>query len=295
MATHNPTRTLSIEKAWNREINKRWARFRKATISQLKSINEVSVVANSEIPFSFDPSLINQYMIFYQEQIDSILMGNDSPPNWQAQYQLDAYIRGLKRTTQQLEAQGVQQTLNLDVSGIEIPQSIIVSNLPPAHNAGLEFLYTRSYESLKGWTDSMARETRSILVDSFNQGLGINKTVSKMVERQNVSRSRARVIARTETIQAYQRASTTEVQRAESLTGEEIGMRWVTALDSRVRHLHASWHGTITTPEENFNRINQSPWNCRCAQVPVVHGTNTKIKREKFAEERKRLLMLERR
>lgn len=293
MPTNNPTRTRSIENSWNRDITKRWSEFRRVTIGRLKRLNQVAVLANAETPFSFDPNLINQYMLFYQDQINQILLGTEIPPNWQAQYQLESYIRGLKRTTQQLESQGVEATLNF--GSPDMPTSIIASNLPPTHNAGLEFLYTRSYESLKGWTDSMARETRAILVDSFDQGLGINETTKKIIDRQKVSRSRARVIARTETIQAYQRASTTEVQRIESITGEDVGMRWISAMDSRVRHLHANWHGTIVSPKENFGRINQSPWNCRCAQVPVIAGTNTKLKREKFAEERKRLLLLERR
>ena len=70
-------------------------------------------------------------------------------------------------------------------------------------------------------------------------------------------------------------------------------MRWLTRKDSVVRHQHALWHGTLATPEDNFKRISVSPYNCRCAQSPVIPIANTKKKQDKFDEERKVLLALE--
>ena len=141
----------------------------------------------------------------------------------------------------------------------------------------------------------MATETRQILFDGIAQGKGIDDVVRDMVARIDVSRSRARVIARTETIQAFQLSSTNETARAAEEIGEEILLRWLTARDGRVRHLHAGWHGTLVTPKDNLARINVSPWNCRCAQAPVIPEANTRAKQKKFDKERKQLLSIERR
>jgi SPP1 gp7 family putative phage head morphogenesis protein len=141
----------------------------------------------------------------------------------------------------------------------------------------------------------MARETRQILFEGVQQGKGIDDVVRDMRARIDVSKSRARVIARTETIQAYQRSGTNEAERASVELGEEVLMRWLTVRDIRVRHLHATWHGTLATPKENRARINVSPWNCRCAQAPVIPEANTEKKRKKFKKEREALLLIERR
>ena len=301
MIEDNPTRTKTIQNNWYREINKRWSQFRKVTIDELKKYNTI----NNAVGYTFEMSASQQriYMEFLQLQIDELLMGGvDSPPNWQEYYQVQAYQRGIEKTRSTLRSAGanLQSTAEEIAKASTLTTFTAVSTLGsassiPIHSEALSFLYTRSFEKLKGWTDAIASETRQILHDGVSQGQGVEEIARNMVARQDVSRTRARVIARTETIQAYQVSSANEAERSSEELGEEVMIRWISGLGPNVRHLHASWHGTVTSVQEYRRRIQVSPWNCVCAGIPVLAEFNTEAKNEKFARERKVMLDREKR
>lgn len=269
----NPTKTRTIETAWLREINKRWRELAKRIRDRLNQ-----PITNAEFAMSAEQQ--RSFMVWLEAQINELLL--DDGDNWQAKYQLSSYERALDRNRALLRAQGadlqptpreIQQAAGLTAAQFTATPSLVagaVTQMPPIHQDALEFLFTRSYESLNGWTDAFAKETRQILRQGVEEGQNTRKVSREIMKRLDVSRSRARVIAQTETIQAYQQSSTNEAKRAEEELGETILMRWKSAEDSKVRPLHASWNGTAVTPAQNARRINQSPWNCRCAQAPVI-------------------------
>ena len=300
----NPTKTRTIETNWTREINRRWDEFKRSTTDELRRLNTLSApqIVNQGALFTISASQQRVYMTFLEAEINRLLLGTPQPPNWQATYQAQAYQRGLDSSRQALISQGagivpteLERLAAADLTPFTAVSSLGTTSAAPIHRDALEFLFTRSYEKLNGWTDAMANETRQILFDGVAQGKGIDDIVREMVARQDVSRTRARVIARTETIQAFQISTTNEAARAAEEIGEEVLLRWLTVRDGRVRHIHANWHGTLSTPEQNSKRINISPWNCRCGQAPVIPEANTDAKRKKFAKERKQLLAIGRR
>lgn len=301
----NPTRTLTIERAWLRDINRRWAKFTKSVVTQLRQSNKAAQIVNVEEPFAMDPSQIRTYMQFLEGQINDILLDAQlgGEVNWQARYQLQSYERSINVSRAALRAQGAsiaatqaERIAALGITTFDIAPSLATASIqgfPPIHADALEFIFTRSFDSLKGWTDKMAVETRQILFDGANEGKGISTIVREMRKRIDVSKSRAQLIARTETIQAFQIAGTKEAERAAEELDEEVLLRWLTSRDGRVRHLHARWHGQLFTPQQNAKNINISPWNCRCSQAPVIAEANTEANDEKFAKQRTALLKLE--
>jgi SPP1 gp7 family putative phage head morphogenesis protein len=297
----NPTKTRSIEKAWLREINKRWRMFGKDITKKFNEINNHAIKVNKAV--AMNPAQVRIYMDYVNQRILDLLLGTEQAPNWQARYQLESYLRALQRTEGALRAQGLSMT----PSGAERAAATLLqprqftatatlatstAQLGPIHTEAIEFLYVRSYESLNGWTDALSREIRQISMEAIQIGAGARETTRKILERTDVSRSRAQLIARTETIQAHQHGTQNETKRAEEFLNEDIGMRWLTVKDSRVRDLHANWHGTIATTEQNAKRIVASPYNCRCAQVPVIPEANTPKRQEKFDKEREQLLQM---
>lgn len=301
----NPQKTLTIEKAWRQEINRRWSAFKKSTISKLEEMNQTAIQSNIQnrdaIPFAMNPSQQRSYMVFLQAEIDRLLLVTAQAPNWQAQYQLASYERGLEMTRGAIIAQGAalvptaaEISAASTLQAFSAAPSIGGTSGAPIHQDALEFLYNRSYETLNGWTDAMAKETRQILFNGAQQGKGIREIQREMVKRQNVSRSRARVIAQTEVSQAFQQSATNETERAAEELEIDIQMRWLTVMDNKVRDMHADWHGTLASPKGNRERIGKSPYNCRCAQAPVIPIANTKAQRDKFAKERVEMLKIER-
>lgn len=290
----NPTKTRGIEKAWNREINKRFAIFTKSVIGELRKLNQLTVNE-----FNVDPDQLRAYMAFFQRQLDTFIVGD-----WQEQYQRRSYELAIDRFIQELSRQELlkkEDRLGLIGNNMIHNQSIFFGFIAgvfgkvrdflfnPKHIEALDFLFTRSFESLSGFSQEMARNVRIILVNGAEQGLGINEISRQINKRIGVGKTRARLIAQTETIQAFQRGTINQARITSETLGEEVGLRWLTRRDLKVRHLHARWHGRVFTRENAFKNINISPWNCRCGLSPVIKEADTEDKRIKFDKERKQL------
>lgn len=283
----NPTKTRGIEKAWNREINKRFSEFQKSVIGNLRALNQLTVNE-----FNVNPDQLRAYMLFFQRELDRFIVGD-----WQEVYQkrsyelsIDRAINDLKRQSGSLSAQATAAlTLVESAALIEAFAQTAATIFNPLHQEALSFLFTRSFESLSGFSQEMARNVRIILFNGAQQGLGINELTRQITERIGVGKSRARLIAQTETIQAFQRGTINQTILASEFLGEEVKLRWLTRRDNKVRNIHARWHGKVFTRENAFKNINISPWNCRCGLSPVIKEADTKEKNIKFSKERKQL------
>lgn len=290
----NPTKTRGIEKAWNREINKRFSEFRRLVIGELRALNQLTVNQ-----FNANPDQLRAYMLFFQQELNRLIVGD-----WQEKYQSRSYELAIDRFIQELKRQeplkrdnnsglignamthNQQSFLGLIIGAFGNIRDFLFN---PVHQEALDFLFTRSFESLSGFSQEMARNVRIILVNGAEQGLGINEIAKQINERINVGKSRAKLIAQTETIQAFQRGSINQARITSETLGEEVGLRWLTVRDNKVRRLHAGWHGEVFSRKEAFRNINISPWNCRCGLAPVIEEADTEAKRVKFSKERKQL------
>jgi len=164
----------------------------------------------------------------------------------------------------------------------------------------LKFLFTRSYETLKGWTNTLAKKGRQILFDAGQQGQGIRKVTRNLRKEIGISKGRAERIARTEINQAYAQSALNEMERASEELKEEVKVRWLTAIvptrkGNPVRHSHAIEHGVIMSIEEARHIKSTDGTNCRCALAPVLAGFNTEAKQRKFDDERAIALSFEKR
>lgn len=283
----NPTKTRGIEKAWNREISKRFSEFNRSVIRELRALNQLTVNE-----FNVNPDQLRAYMMFFQQELDRLIVGD-----WQEKYQQRSYRLAIDRSVRELQRQGVsiaaQTGIGLTASELSVLTQaftqVSTSIFNPVHQEALSFLFTRSFEALSGLSQEMARNVRIILFNGAQQGIGINELARQINERIGVGKSRAKLIAQTETIQAFQRGTINQANLASDFLDEDVKLRWLTVRDSKVRHLHAGWHGKVFTRENAFKNINISPWNCRCGLAPVIEEADTEVKRVKFSKERKQL------
>lgn len=292
----NPTGTTKLEKAYLREVRKRYSSLISAIKEKLRE-NTSPIATNTTIGMNAEQQRI--FMAWLLGAIEEVT--GEFENNWQQEYQLQAYIRALESTRASLVSQGADIVLTdqelIQAQGLSFTATATLGSqivAPVIHQDALEFLFTRSYESLKGWNDTLAKEVRQITFDAVKNGTGITEITDRIVERAKVARSRAETIARTETISAYQQSTANETERASEELGKEVKLRWITALDGRVRHLHATFHGTIDTVQNTNKKRSISPFNCRCAQVPVIEGVNdTPAKNEKFNKQREQMIKAE--
>lgn len=292
---NNPTRTLSIEKRWMREINKRYSSLQKDINEKLREVSG-PIQTNATIGLNTEQQKL--FMAWLLERI-KLVTGDEPPLNWQNQYQIESYIRAVESTRASL----ISQEAELSLTDAEIVQSqgfefTAVPTLgsavvaPVIHQDALEFIFTRAYESLKGWNDAFAKEVRQITFDAVKSGQGIAETTKQIQERVGVTKSRAQNIAATEIGQAYKEAAINETDRASEEIGEKLDVRWISALKPNTRHRHAGWHGEIISTEEARKRkqgvyLKSDIYRCQCSITPVVPGYgDTPKKNEKFKIQR---------
>ncbi len=293
MISDNPTKTRGIEKAWRREIATRWGEFQRVVLRELRRVNQLTVNA-----FEADPPQLRAYIAFFQQQIDLLLLGD-----WQEKYQLRAYELAIARAMSELRLSGASlritdadRALAASIQSFTATSTLGITALDvsrfPIHQETLEFLFTRSFESLEGFTNTMSRQVRQLLFDGVEQGKGIREITREIKERIAVSQSRARLIAQTETIQAFQRGTINQAQIASEALGEPVLLRWITRRDSRVRPLHVDFHGKIMTQKQSRRNIAISPYNCRCALLTTIKESDTPKKTAKFKQQRAELQAL---
>lgn len=111
-----------------------------------------------------------------------------------------------------------------------------------------------------------AQQVRDIFMDPDNFGLRVEELTQKLVERGNVSESRAELIARDQTLKLLG-AINEERQTSAGVDQYE----WSTSNDDRVREEHEALQGDIIDwssppavghPGEDFQ--------CRCVAIPII-------------------------
>lgn len=97
--------------------------------------------------------------------------------------------------------------------------------------------------------DVIKNQIKSLIFNSINEGLSIidlKKLLTKQIK--SISKKRALVIARTETIKASNMGSLVGAEES----GVDFNKEWITHFDSRTRGSHASANGQVVHKSEPF-------------------------------------------
>ena len=270
--TKNPNHNYSIERRWYGDINRRWREATRALVA----INVPRLILN----FSYTEE---QQIEFYLQQIRTIIEDLVLPPEWQNQYQREAYERALKTSDA-----GILGTFPTEEAAALLFALTTEIDFSQLHRQEVAFLSKRANDALINQMNSFLAALPTLIRDNIT--LSVVEIKRLIRNKFNSYKSSARRIATTETAQAAQRAALLRSQEIQDATGLKTDVRWVTANDSKVRHLHAGWHGRIFDREQALRNMQISPWNCRCALRPVVETRIPARQNAKFNKERKILL-----
>lgn len=171
-----------------------------------------------------------------------------------------AYERGLEDGKTRLRQAG------LDVE--DIPD-IGPSFRLPIHEDTLQTLFARNYAELQGITSEVNRQITRVLADGIGEGIGPDEMAQRITDRvDSIGKTRATVMARTETINTYTQASLNRYERAGV---DQLGaqVEFTTAGDNDVCSQCRSLAGETYSVDEARSIIPVHP-QCRCAWLPVV-------------------------
>ena len=132
----------------------------------------------------------------------------------------------------------------------------------PSDVKAVEMMIDHNLIEIKGMEEFMKKEVMRVLSTGMLEGQGNDKIARAMVERIDVSKTRAVMIARTETIRNYNQAS---VERYKSAGLSQ--WRWITAMDER------ACEECMANDNEIFDMGDEQPpkhCNCRCAVSPFI-------------------------
>lgn len=242
---------------------------------------------------------------FYAPKVNSVL---------NAQYKtfIDHYKRDGIEAVNQISDEGMFKLLNAiyfdaaKVYGAKVKASFTA--LPKIQKKDRQMVFSERMNDLikqyfgvdilntsRKITDKTKSLIRQIFIDAYPKGLGINDII-KQLQNTELSRARARLIARTESVTAANAGAYIVAKE----TGLKVNKIWIATKDNRTRHDHAEVDGQ-TIPRDEYFIVGQSTMlipgartqkdgsavppeevcNCRCATGYIsVRGADGRLIRE---------------
>jgi len=288
----DPTRTTTLRRQYSAEMRRRFFKVRSAVIQAVWKLDVFGLTEKEPLTFQQQRLTANQlpetqawrfrtnkeklelFQQWLQEQIDENLLSVDVKGNpWTAKYVDSAYRKGVVRSYAEVHPEAMAESVDFYRGRRE--QFLESSFTQGERLSKLQFLYTRSFEELKGITSAMSQQIGRILANGLSEGRGarvIARELSKNIT--GITRQRALALARTEIIYAHAEG---QLDAFEELGVEEIRVlaEWSTAGDDIVCPLCDSLEGAIMTIQEARGLIPRHP-SCRCSWIPAGVGERSR-------------------
>jgi uncharacterized protein with gpF-like domain len=148
-------------------------------------------------------------------------------------------------------------------------ESIVYST--PYQNR-LAMAQIKSYEHWTGLAAQQKTELAQIIGRAVVDGKNPKAVRTEIMERLEVTRSKAAQYAQTDITDALRQARWAEAEYAGESMGLKIGLLWTSALKPTTRSWHASRNGKVFTAEEvkAFYGQRGNRYNCYCGQTEAL-------------------------
>ena len=177
--------------------------------------------------------------------------------HWQESFIRAAYMRGIAAAEAELSALGL---LSAPLASIEVAFRTGV------HAETLALMNARVFEGLRGITQDMASKLSEIFSRSLIEGVGPRSIAKRITDEiASISRKRAMVMARTETIRVFNEAALNTMEQ-NGIVGVTAEVELLTAMDSRVCQICRSLSGKVYTIQQARGVIPVHP-RCRCCWI----------------------------
>lgn len=278
LARSDPTRTVTLQRRFEGEVGRRFrdlkGAIREALVERdvlgLQAPRPVAMRDKNLVPpaRAFDFPRSSDKIAAFMEWLDEaqaaevldvrqgVPVGRAAEQAWTKTYISAAYAKGVQHAARKMRGEGA------DVSDRWVDAAL--SRGTHADRAGIA--YTRAFQELRGITEAMDQQISRELAQGLAEGLNprdIARRINDRVDRVGITR--ARMLARTEVINAHAEASLNAYEEA-GAEGVDVEAEWITATDPcpECEALAADAPYTIS---EARGLIPRHP-NCRCAWAP---------------------------
>lgn len=304
MRSYDPTRTTALRDAFVREINRRFASFRKAlehalVEDDLWGLGKNKVPRSLAAPGAFAFATSAKKAASFRAYVDElarkyVLTGGKagvalkSGParaisanlQWTDLYVDAAYRQGIRRALVESAKIGKKHPILKNIVPLGLPptspRAIDFAFMAPMHVDRAGLIYSRTYEDLQGIAKDMSTRMGRSFSESMMEGRDPFQTARIMLSRvpeltgTSVFQSalqRARTIARTEMIRAHHVANVTTYAEA-GVEGVAVVAEWLATKDDKVCDTCEEMNGKRFSLDEILPLIPAHP-NCRCCAIPV--------------------------
>lgn len=289
MSAKDPTGTIKIRNQYMKQLEKRFGVLKKLIKESFMTNNALHLVAPmpaNNFIYKYDAEKVEAFIRWLNKSVEELLFEVlDSPllpiqgiqsvqglmaeanKFWGNQYILSSYKKGVIEAKAETDKQlGKRANLPFSAGGNQLLNPIKVEKVLN--------LFVRDFSQLKGITSAMSSQMSRVLSESMAEGVGFEEAARRLNDRvDKIGITRARLLARTEIVNAFQKSKIDEGEEVELQLNEKIYYKWNTAQDERVRSSHRVRHGKIYTKEVAMAMTGEP--NCRCTitlHIPSVMG-----------------------
>ena len=241
----DPTKTTTIQNAFVREINRRFAALLKRLRIGIIDNDAFGLSLNRHLPdlsrelspgafaFETDVSKLEEFDKWLVNQIENgVFEVESNGDDFSDDFISQAFRKGQQRAqTEIVKAGGVLTPIDLSLGGVVPSERVAV-------------LFARTFNELNGLADDMKNRMRRVLADGIAAGQGPRQVAREMTKVVDITRKRALVIARTEIVRAHHAGNIAEMKRL-GVEGIKVLAEWSTALDDRVCASCAGLEGRV--------------------------------------------------
>ena len=271
----DPSKTTILRQAFIRAMNKRLLKLKQDVLKWILEEDELGLlpveirqVGNRRTyAFATTTEKVSVFRRWFTNKVKQGVLETDGVPAWTDEYVHSAYRKGLVHSYLESRRRFLAA---IDPRFIDLARDEFLKEAfaAPETVKKIQSIYTRTFETLKEYTHDMAVKTSSTLAEGLANGLHPSQIARELTSKMdNLSRSRALTIARTEIIHSHAEG---QLDGYEKLGVKEVGadVEWSTSGDSRVCEECATMEGVVMKIEEARGKIPLHP-NCRCAWIPI--------------------------
>jgi len=280
MANYDPSRTAGLRRRFVGQMNKRFQKVNREIREFLVKDDAFGLTApdspliiQQQVPyrqyqFLTNPQKTAAFRKWLQDRINAGILSVDVKGKpWTAEYIDSAYRKGMTRAF--IDTLPPAKAGSYDFFMGSKKEFLRQAFMQPEMLSKIELLSTRAFENLKDITTSMSAQLNRILSDGLSHGHSPEK-ISRAMAKQigKLSRTRARVLARTEIINAHAEGQLDGFEKL-GIKKTQLRAEWSTAGDDIVCPQCGAMEGETFSIDKARGLIPLHP-NCRCAWIPYT-------------------------
>lgn len=305
----DPTRTLTLRTAYASDMSGRFSKLMAEVNNAIVADDVFGLMEKGPLKimqspgkkafeFTSNKQKVAGFMKWLERQENLIIFNGtvkDTAESsfWTNKYIESSYKKGMMNAYIQGKKEGLPGLSEMEqnnIPGLNITKETFMQGAfnTPIHADAVGMLYSRNFDGLKNITTAMDTQIAGALANGLAKGdhprviaRGISGSDSIMSK---IGKTRARVLARTETIRAYNEAQLNSYEQLGAM-GVKVEAEWSAAEDDRVCSLCEPLDGVVMSIDEARGSIPRHP-NCRCSWLPV--NVEDKGKKEKHKLDEKK-------